>query len=178
MLKAVSVVLVCALAGLGTSAPATADTPLRAFTGTVAGDMTVAPSGVQGCHATGADPAQRTASVARGAASHLGRVRMTSEYCSPPAAAIEGGDMTLVGDTGDQVHLRFQGGGPYPSGVSSPGAVPGTIVKMSLDFTVEGGTGRFADAAGGGEITAYATFPGGVGRSWPTTWIWDGKISY
>ena len=174
MLKAVSAVLVCALAGLGTSAPATADAPLRAFTGTVAGDMSLAPVGLPGCPADDADlPSQRAASVARGAASHLGRVRMTSEHCSPPAAAIEDGDMTLVGDTGDQVHLRYLGGGSYPSG-----GVPGTVVKFNLAFTIDGGTGRFADATGSGEMTAYATFPGGGARSWPATWIWDGMISY
>jgi len=60
----------------------------------------------------------------------------------------------LVAANGDEVWIDYTGYAPYPIL-----GVPSTIV-VDVAFTIVGGTGRFINASGGGEITGYAEFAG------------------
>jgi hypothetical protein len=161
-----ALVLLAALMGFGVAAAAaeTGGTD-RPFTGTIAGSATFSPDPT--CPFTGL----RTLSQASGTASHLGRVTMVSEHCTPPADAITGGHMTFVAANGDELHMTYSGtAGPFPS-------LGGVIVVHSHNVVV-GGTGRFAGATGEAHVTALVTFAGLGVPVWPATWTWDGTISY
>ena len=81
--------------------------------------------------------------------------------------------MKLVAANGDEVWMTYSGYAPYPVI-----GVPSTIV-VDVDFTIVGGTGRFADASGGGEMTGYVEFPGELTLGpWPASWIWKATIRY
>ena len=62
--------------------------------------------------------------------------------------------MKLIAANDDEIWMTYSGFAPYPEI-----GVPGTIV-VDIDFTIVGGTGRFADASGGGKMTAHVQFPG------------------
>ena len=103
----------------------------------------------------------------------MGRTEMSSRHPTPPGDTITGGSMRLVAANGDEVWIAYTGNAPFPVI-----GVPGTIV-VDVDFTVVGGTGRFARASGGGAMTAYVEFPGELTPGpWPGHWTWKAKIRY
>lgn len=110
----------------------------------------------------------RTDSAATGTVSHLGRVEMTSQHCTPAGVAIEGGEMTLEAANGDELYLAYAGTAPPPG--------PDGVIVVSVDFDITGGTGRFEHATGGGQATAYVVFEGFDDPSWPATWVWNGAV--
>jgi hypothetical protein len=98
---------------------------------------------------------------------------MTSRHPTPTGTHIAGGNMKLIAANGDEVWMTYSGFAPYPVI-----GVPGTII-VDVDFTIVGGTGRFADASGTGEMTAHVEFPGELTLGpWPATWSWKAKIKH
>jgi len=74
--------------------------------------------------------------------------------------------MKLVAANGDEVRITYSGG------YTPPG--PDGVIVVEVDFTITGGTGRFAAASGGGDMTAYVKFLGFDVFVWPATFVWSG----
>jgi hypothetical protein len=151
---------VCALALAVFTAAASAKRVDRPFKGCVCGQAVFTP-----------DPASPTGlwtdSSAVGCVSHLGRTVMSSRHPTPTGDTITGGNMKLVAANGDEVWIAYSGSAPFPVM-----GVPSTIV-VAVDFTIVGGSGRFAHASGGGEMTGYVEFPGELNLGpWPAYWTW------
>ena len=159
---------VCALTLVVFTAAASAKSVTRPFKGLVSGQAVFTP-----------DPASPsptglwTDSSAVGHVSHLGRTVMSSRHPTPTGDTITGGNMKLVAASGAEVWITYSGYAPFPVL-----GIPSTIV-VDTDFTIVGGTGRFAHASGGGESTAYIEFPGVLDLGpWPAHWTWKATISY
>jgi len=171
MRKVVMVLMVAGLVLLTFSATATAKPKAMPFRGYVVGQVWFTPG-------TPEDPSPSvtglwTDSSACGDVSHLGATVMTGRHPTPAGTDITGGKMAMVASNGDEVWIAYTGDAPYPI----PG-VPSTIL-VDVDFTITGGTGRFASASGGGEMTAYAEFPGVLDPGpWPAHWVWKATIKY
>jgi hypothetical protein len=97
---------------------------------------------------------------------------MTSSHCPLLDGRNVNGRMTLVAANGDELHLTYEA-------VSDPAGIPapGTVITVTSDNVIVGGTGRFANATGEAQGTAVVTFTG-LGTPWPFTMTWDGTISY
>ena len=81
--------------------------------------------------------------------------------------------MKLVAANGEEVWMDYDGSAPFPVI-----GVPSTIV-VDVEFTIVGGTGRFSDASGHGQMTAKVEFPGELTLGpWPASWTWKARIKY
>lgn len=116
---------------------------------------------------------RRTWSAATGTASHLGRVTMVTNHCTPPANVITDGQMTLVAANGDELHMTYSGTCDF-----DPLAAVGDVFPCNTVFVVAGGTGRFQGATGTAPTTALITFAGFGAPEWPGTWRWEGQLTY
>lgn len=56
--------------------------------------------------------------------------------------------------------------------------VPGEVFTVDLEFLVTGGTGRFEEADGGGEMTAFVLFENLSAPVVAAGWVWGGTIGY
>lgn len=168
MRRVIVILMVCALVLVGYTATASAKSADRPFKGFVSGEVTFVPD------LGSPSPLDLwTDSAAVGNASHLGRTVMTSRHPTPETTDIRDGNMTLVAANGAEVWITYSGYAPFPVL-----GVPSTIV-VDTDFTIVGGTGRFAHASGGGQSTAYIEFPGVLDLGpWPAHWTWKATISY
>lgn len=102
-----------------------------------------------------------------GDVSHLGASVMTGRHPTPGETDIADGKMKLVAANGDEVWMTYTG--------YAPPVDPATgLVVVEVDYTISGGTGRFAGASGGGEMTGYVTFLGFDVFAWPATFVWSG----
>ena len=160
--------MACALVLAVFTAAASARSVTRPFKGFVSGEVVFTP-----------DPKSPsptglwTDSGAVGNVSHLGLTEMTSRHPTPTGDIISDGNMKLVAANGDEVWMEYDGAAPFPVV-----GVPSTIV-VDVDFTVVGGTGRFAHASGRGGMTAYVDFPGALSLGpWPAYWVWKATIRY
>lgn len=161
-----------ALALLGGAGAASADAD-RPFHGRASGQLTfpivdtdICPGGMQ------------TQTRADGRFQHLGRTVVYSEHCTPPGPEVTGGVMRLTAANGDELHLTYDAvqldgpdifGGSVRVGESFP--VVGT-------FTIDGGTGRFAEASGAGSLTARIVYEGLDDPSWAGSWAFTGTVDY
>lgn len=168
MRRSLVTVMVCALVLLAFSATASAASVSRPFKGALSGEVVFTP-----------DPASPspsglwTDSTAVGKVSHLGKTVMTSRHPTPTGEVISDGRMKLVAANGDEVWMEYDGSAPFPVI-----GVPGTIV-VDVEFTIVGGTGRFAAASGSGRMTARVEFPGELTLGpWPASWGWKARIRY
>ena len=168
MKRIILIAVACALVLLVFTAAASAKRVDRPFKGCVCGQAVFTP-----------DPESPspvglwTDSSAVGCVSHLGRTVMSSRHPTPTGDTITGGNMKLVAASGAEVWITYSGYAPFPVL-----GIPSTIV-VDTDFTIVGGTGRFAHASGGGESTAYIEFPGVLDLGpWPAHWTWKATISY
>jgi hypothetical protein len=110
---------------------------------------------------------------ATGRVSHLGRSTMTGDHCTPQGADYGPSVMTLIAANGDEVHMDYHGACPPLDTVPIGG-----VLTCSLEFDVDGGTGRFADATGEGSGTVSLIW---LGMGEPRTtawWTWAGTIGY
>lgn len=153
------------------AAPAGADSDSRPFKGSVHGTVSFAPF-TPGCFN---NDGFNLSSVgeATGKVSHMGKTTMSSAHCTPDMGVDEilGGEMTLVAANGDKVFIAYEGTAPFPG--------PGTdVIIADIDFEILDGTGRFADATGGGDMTAYIVFEGFDDLEWAASWYWKGRIGY
>lgn len=163
--------IVLALALLGITAPASANTAMRPFKGVVVGVGVVdlAPSGMN------CPLGLLTSGGARGTVSHLGLTTMTSKHCTPGPPTfdtITGGQMELVAANGDKLDFTY-------TGKCVPPPFPATIT-CDLVATVIGGTGRFADAQGQVDMYVAVSFNGSLDLPTilPGSWTLTGAISY
>lgn len=166
MRKLVLLLAVFALTMMGVTAATSAEA-MRGFSGRAAGEATfvLAPEG-SGCQYPTPESPWQTISDGAGTAAHMGQVVVHFEHCS-------GNDLdgvgTIDGAKGD-VYVSYSGPcTPFVPGVT-------TLVECDLDFEVTGGSDRYDDASGGGELDAVV-IPQPEG-AWPATWTWKGKISY
>jgi hypothetical protein len=99
---------------------------------------------------------------------------MSTRHPTPVTDYINDGNMTMTAANGDEVFITYVGYSPFPV----IGA-PYTLV-VDLDFTIIGGTGRFANASGGGDMTGYVEFPGMIPDPgpWPAHFVWNAAIRY
>ena len=112
----------------------------------------------------------RTDSLATGNVSHMGRSLMASSHCTPAAAEIDGGEMTLTAANGDRVFIEYTGTAPPPNAAG--------IIVVDVEFVIIGGDGRFDGASGGGDMTGFIVFEGIEDPEWPASWVWQGTIGY
>jgi hypothetical protein len=161
------ILAVCGLVLLAFSATADAGKKARPFKGYVTGTCTFtfapgdSPTGVW------AQP------YGVGTVSHLGKSVMTGQH--PAAFNFSDGHMTLVAANGDKVNMDYYGEGPDPTGMEL-----GQAFDVWVKYTIVGGTGRFAHASGGGDMTVTLTFmgfpadPTGFPVVWPEVCSWRG----
>ena len=171
--KILLVLVVIALMTLGLIAPVGADSSARPFEGSLSGEVTFGPVGLEICPATDVFLGDlRTDSAATGRVTHMGRTTMTSTHCTPAFETIAGGEMTLVAANDDEVLIHYWGSAPFP--------IPGVteIIEVDLDFEIVGGTGHFDGAIGGGVMTAQIVFEGFLEPAWPAAWQFVGTIGY
>jgi hypothetical protein len=96
---------------------------------------------------------------------------MTAQHCTPLSDDFGPGTMTLTSARGDEVWITYSGSAPFPGeGV--------TVYLGSLVFKIVGGTGRYADAVGGGSMIIEIVFQGFEDPTWPAWWTWNGTIGY
>lgn len=105
----------------------------------------------------------------RGTLRHLGLAKMTTTHTASPDGTISGGEFTIVAANGDELR------GSY---TASGGWISDSQVLGTAAFTIEGGTGRFAQA--GGEITAgfLETFDDPSYASAKVNWTLEGTVRY
>lgn len=136
----------------------------RPFKGSMSGTVTFVTD-------AGCPMGLRSDPAAVGTASHLGEFTYTASHCSGLTFA---GEQTMVAANGDKLFADYESVGPP---VVPPNEV-GTVYDVPAAFTITGGTGRFADATGGGVMIAHITFMGFGAPVWPSTFEWRGTIGY
>lgn len=147
-----------------------ADPASRPFKGSVSGAVTFVND--TNCPALFPDgPTLRTNWAATGTASHLGKISMSGTHCS---GVVFAGDMTLVAANGDKVFAHYESVGPPVF----PPAEVGVVYDVPSEFDVTGGTGRFENAVGSGQLPAHITNMGLGVPVWPVTWDVLGTIGY
>lgn len=167
MRRIIVILAVCALTLAALATAAVARSSDRPFKGSLEGSVLFVPD--ENC--TNNEWLLRTDSIATGNVSHLGKTEMTSHHCTPAAADVEGGKMTLVSANGDEVYIDYAGVAPAPDPATG-------LITAELVYVVTGGNGRFEGASGGGEMTAKIVFQGFEDMEWPATWSWTGRIGY
>ena len=110
-----------------------------------------------------------TTGQVEGTLRHLGLAKMTTTHTASPDGTISGGEFTIVAANGDELR------GSY---TASGGFISDTQVLGTAAFTIEGGTGRFAQATG--EITAgfLETFDDPTWASAKVSWTLEGTVRY
>jgi hypothetical protein len=100
---------------------------------------------------------------------HLGLAKMHTTHTASPDGTISGGEFTIVAANGDEIR------GSY---TASGGWISATQVLGTAAFTIEGGTGRFANASG--EITAgfLETLDDPSFYSAKVNWTLEGTVRY
>lgn len=165
----VAVALIGALA-----APVGADNEARPFKGAVEGEYVIGPVGFDECPVSDVFfGGFRSDFAATGIVSHMGNTAVTAQHCTATAQIVSGGTMTLIAANGDEVFIEY-------SGITNTPVIPGVTEELvvDLDFDIVGGTGRFLNAGGGGEMTWEVTVPGFPFAVWPTDIAWTGTIDY
>lgn len=117
-------------------------------------------------------------SAGTGRLSHLGKSTYSQEFTITPAGPTTfsvAGTQTIVAANGDMLVMTFTGTGEL-AGVFGVGQTSETTVQL----TVTGGTGRFADASGSLTSTIFTTIDSIVGATATATQTsrLRGKISY
>jgi hypothetical protein len=169
-MKSTLALVAALLLSLVLALPASADSGARPFDGTVAGQVVYTPVSEAVCPTGGGNFGQvATVSSATGTVSHLGRTEMSSFHCTPSGDNFGPGTMTMVAANGDKVFIEYTGSAPFPGPDT-------TVIVVHIDFQIVGGTGRFAGATGGGEMTAYVMFAGFGNPVSPATWVMKGQV--
>lgn len=155
MRRALLGLVTAVLAGLSLTAPAAAAAvpPVAVpLTGTVV-TLDDPPGPPTGCPA---GAVWRYSASGGGTLSHLGRVRFEITHCSyltgPTTGTFDTGTIVITAANGDRLTLSESG-----TFVLHTDASGGLISVPTLDWVVTGGTGRFANATGHGQILATST---------------------
>lgn len=161
---------------LALAAPAAAANPTRPFAGRATGTSTLVPI-LQPIAACPAGSMWLATEHGTGNFAHLGLVHYTLEQCA--AANMETGEgwttqngtITLVAANGDRLFLSHS-----MTFTATPMPVPTTAISH-LDWSVTGGTGRFADADGSGEATWSVVYAADLSGAVSSS-SWWGAITY
>lgn len=115
-----------------------------------------------------------------GEATHLGRFDIRITFCIDPTDILDDGTLTegesapyddgvgtLTAANGDQLHILI-------AGAVVPTDEPGYSFEFNDPFSFDGGTGRFAGAAGGGITNSFVDRTVVPTR---TTHVWTGTLS-
>jgi hypothetical protein len=140
--------------------------PAVPFRAAVTSELTLVPGSAkcpQGPYALGSIHAT-------GTALHMGNTDLRTEQCVNVATGvIDGKVLVLTAANGDELHGTFAGQSEAPGNV-------GDQFHVTATFVLKGGTGRFENATGTGEMAAVlthaASFP------YPGRWEWTGTIRY
>jgi hypothetical protein len=136
-----------------TAPVSTERTPVR-MSGELIGDTYMGPLG--SCPAS----TRATISNVTGNVTHLGLSTVKSQHCyvayNPDGSLRFVGTAVVTAANRDEMRLTYSGNMLGLSGTPAPGAV----LTGSGAVVVTGGTGRFADASGDGELRVEVTFSG------------------
>jgi hypothetical protein len=166
MKKFLVVLAVCGLVLMAFSATASAAKKSRPFQGYMVGQVTFTPT--QPGEENPSPWGLWTNSNVSGDVSHLGASVLTARHPTPGGTEIAGGKMKIVAANGNELWITYTGYAPLPT----PGVTD--VFPVDLDITITGGTGRFAAASGGGDMTAWVKFLGYDVFVWPATFVWSG----
>lgn len=167
MRRTIALLAVFGLTLLGLAAPAVADSDARPFKADIGGELFWTPDGE--CPITGL----RTNAVGVGNATHLGKMTMTSDHCTPPELDYGVGDMVWTAANGDEIYLDYWGTCDDFSSLQV-----GEVLICTVEFDVVGGTGRFDDVDGSGEGYVHIVWLGITAPSMPAWWVYEGILGY
>lgn len=129
----------------------------------------------------GAPPRLLNTQVGEGEATHLGRFSIRITFCLDATDILDDGQLTegeslpyddgvgtLIAANGDELHIAI-------AGAVVPSNAPGFDFEFDDPFTFTGGTGRFADASGGGTTNSFVSRQVQPTR---TTHGWSGTLIF
>ena len=97
----------------------------------------------------------RLKAVGSGIATHLGRIDEVQYACIPYTDPLSfTGEYIITGANGDTIYGTYAG-----HFVPIPGS---DELRPDATWTIDGGTGRFTGATGGGPVSGHGTLAGGV----------------
>jgi len=166
------VLIVAGIALAAASAASAGETPTaRPFWGSVKGETTFPLEGVGVCDGVAGwwAPVLTTVAGAEGRITHLGLVSYSSTHCPTYDGRAELGSAVFTAANGDEIWATYRADTVFP---------PPPLVVQEGEYTIFGGTGRFADASGRVRLTAYVTFEGFEDPSWPIEIVVSGTIVY
>lgn len=114
----------------------------------------------------------RSVFATTGYVSEMGMIQLDWYNCTPEGSDIEGIEMTFVAENGDTVSALHEAHDTPPVGEDP------TLMEITYDFEISGGTGQFEGASGGGQLALTMAWPGFETNYWPTLVIIDGTITY
>ena len=169
MRKSFALPMVLGLLIVWSAAPAGADSGTRPFKAFMTGEMTWDDTAFECLPPIPV----RTGMEATGPVSHLGHSTLVGSHCTPLGNDYGPGEMTLIAANGDEVDITYEG--VCPDYADFP---LGDVFTCTLEFDIDGGSGRFADAHGSGEGTMSIIWVGVGQPSTTAWWSWVGTIGY
>jgi hypothetical protein len=116
----------------------------------------------------------RTHVVVSGAATHLGLATETQAFCSVMSSpTVPAGASVFVAANGDTLTATFVADCP----AAGP-PTPGTILSCTAEYSITGGTGRFAGATGALHGENHVIFGGIEVAEWPAWESLTGWLQY
>ncbi len=100
---------------------------------------------------------------------HLGLAKMYTTHTASPDGTLSGGVFRIVAANGDEIRGSYTASGTW---------ISGTQVLGAADFSIEEGTGRFADANGAITAAFLETFDDPTFASAKVSWTLQGTVSY
>ncbi len=111
-----------------------------------------------------------TIGVASGPVQGLGLTNVfTFHQPTADGSGVVNGRFFMVAANGDQIKGTYEG--------TNELGEPGQLIGRA-SWVITGGTGRFANASGTINATAYVTFLGFETFEWPVVWVLEGTINY
>ncbi len=160
-----AIVLVLVVLGMAPGAIAKKGGDDRPFKGEVVGEAFF------GSNPLGCVAGFTTITDAAGPVSHMGKSTAHLEHCFTPFG-VEDTLLVITAANGDELW------GTYAAVSSEPIPDIGETFESTFEVTFTGGTGRFSDAAGWADLTAFITFEGFDDLMWPWAATWSGELSY
>jgi hypothetical protein len=111
-----------------------------------------------------------TIGFASGIVKGLGQTHLFTFHRPTPQWTVIDGHVWMVAAGGDTIRCVYEG-------TTEPGAESDQLIGRA-SWVVTGGTGRFADASGTINATAYVTVIGFDVFEWPVAWVVEGTINY
>ncbi len=110
----------------------------------------------------------QTVTEAFGRMTHLGRTEILLSHCATDDGRAVAGVARFIAANGDEIWASY----------TAYTVAPPPVIVQEAEFTITGGTGRFAAASGRLRATVYVTFQGFEDPSWPIELVFAGTIAY